>query len=378
LSDSNSHFRRQERVYQYLEEQDIDVAVLEDTEWRRNASLQYLSGMPGDSLLFFFRRGHSLLLPWDAIMAEKLASADQIIPYTEFNRKFDTALTSMVKKEGLEKGTIELLPATPHPLYAALKELLPENRLLCREEGIHRFLLSLREIKDEGELDIYTELGRITNILIDDLEERLRSGKLSTETDIALFLEKRSREEGCDGLGFETIAAGPERSFGIHAYPSYTEAPVTGPGFTIVDFGVKKEGYTSDVTLTAARAPLEEKQEEMMNLVEEAFTLAADSIKPGVSAAFPADEVARYFSAKGYTMPHALGHGIGLDAHESPVLRAGETEAPDLKAGMIITLEPGLYEVHAGGVRLEDDFLVTPEGCRKLTSSRILQIPDKK
>ena len=141
---------------------------------------------------------------------------------------------------------------------------------------------------------------------------------------------------------------------------------------------MKKSGYTSDVTVTIARGTLSEKQIQMLKSVEDAYRIAAEVIGPNMPASAPADAVHDYFSAKGYTMPHSLGHGIGLDTHESPVLRAGEEDSPELKAGMIVTLEPGLYDSEAGGVRLEDDYLITETGARRLTNSRILHIPGKK
>jgi len=378
LSVNNPWKKRQQQVYSYLEENRIDFAVIEDSEWRRNASLKYLSDMPGDSLLFLFRRGHSLLVPWDSIMAERVARVDQIIPFTDFDRKFLTAVEAVTEKEHLSRGTIELLSATPYPVYKEMEERLPEAKLLCREEGIHKKILSLRHVKDESEQALYTEIAETTDLLIDDLEKQLMSGSLTTEADIALFLEKRSREAGCDGLGFETIAAGPERSFAIHAVPSYSGALITGRGFTIVDFGVSKAGYTSDVTVTIARGNLSGRQTQMLEAVKEAYSIAADMIGPSMPASAPADAVNEFFSSKGYTMPHSLGHGIGLDTHENPVLRAGEEDSPELKPGMVVTIEPGLYDSEAGGIRLEDDYLITAKGSRRLTNSRILHIPDKK
>ncbi len=377
MSAESVYRERQGKVRDYLTREHLDCAVIQDTEGRRNSSLFYLSGMPLDALLFVLKADKSILVPWDVILANRLADVTGILPYNDFDRQSVKAIQSVLEMEGLASGTIELPSALPHPLFRQLTAALPGASLICREEGIDDELLLLRSLKDETEQEIYREASEITNTLLDDLETGLMERTILTETEIALFIEKRARGMGCEGTGFETIAAGPGRSFGIHAYPAYTGASISVPGFTIVDFGVKLKGYTTDVTLTVAAGPLSDNQKKMCSAVEDAYTLASGLLSPGKAVTDIAEAVDGLFEERGFFMPHSLGHGIGLDAHETPILKSGVTRDNILKEGMIVTLEPGLYDEHGGGVRLENDFLITREGAEPLTTSRILYVPLK-
>jgi Xaa-Pro dipeptidase len=180
---------------------------------------------------------------------------------------------------------------------------------------------------------------------------------------------------GAEAMAFESLVAGPTRSWGIHAFPAYGGGPFGGTGMSIFDFGVVVDGYPSDVTLTVARGKLSTRREEMIELVERAYELAALRARPGAECFEVAQAVNELFGSKGYSMPHSLGHGIGLQVHEAPYLRARRESSVALVPGMVFTIEPGLYDEEAGGVRWENDFLVTSSGCEVLTTSRILRFP---
>ena len=176
-------------------------------------------------------------------------------------------------------------------------------------------------------------------------------------------------------MGFETLAAGPSRSWGIHPFPSSTSGSFGGNGLSILDFGVKVEGYTSDVTITIARGKLAEEQQLMIRLVEQAYEAALRAARPGASPREPAAKADEVFGSAGWRMPHALGHGIGLDAHERPLLHIqGSGNDSALTEGMVFTLEPGLYHPEHGGVRWENDVLMTSKGPKVLTSATILRL----
>jgi Xaa-Pro dipeptidase len=144
---------------------------------------------------------------------------------------------------------------------------------------------------------------------------------------------------------------------------------------SILDFGVNVDGYTSDVTMTFIGGSTTELQERMIGLVEEAYRVSSSMVKPGVGTLEIAKEVDEIFAGEGFQMPHALGHGVGLQVHEAPGIRLKEKSNVVLETGMVFTLEPGLYHPEAGGVRLENDFLVTPDGSEVLTTSRIVRHP---
>ncbi|MBN2874701.1 MAG: aminopeptidase P family protein, partial [Spirochaetales bacterium] len=269
---------------------------------------------------------------------------------------------------------IDLPSVTPYPMYIDYVEACPEHDFRCVDDGSTLTAQSMRAVKDADELTIYREVCAITNDAMDQIEKQVRSGVLSTEVDVSLFIERFLREKDCESTGFDTLAAGPSRSFGIHAFPACTAAAFATEGFSILDFGLSYRGYTSDVTMTFVRGPLTGKRAKMVSLVRKTHDEAIAMCRPGVKTRDVAAHVDFLFSEQGYTMPHALGHGVGLEAHEAPTVRNREDNDWVLAPGHIITIEPGLYDPAIGGVRLEDDVLITAEGAEVLTRARIVEL----
>jgi Xaa-Pro dipeptidase len=253
--------------------------------------------------------------------------------------------------------------------------------LVCRGSGgLDDFAAGLRAVKDAGELEALRQACRLTDELLGEVEQRLASGWRPNETELALFLEAGARERGAEGPAFETLAAGPGRSFAIHAFPPYTAAAFGARGFSILDFGVCWEGYRSDVTLTVLRGPLSPLQERMREAVLAAYARALPLVKPGADPQDIGADIDRFLAEAGLPMPHGLGHGLGLEAHEAPSLRLRQPGAPPaqppaaLLPGMVLTIEPGAYDPEAGGLRLENDLLVTSDGHELLTHARLLEL----
>jgi Xaa-Pro dipeptidase len=359
-----------------MKQEGIALAVIEDFEAKRDPALRWLSGHPMDALLFLSAEGGSLLVPWDVILAEKIAPdslVENIVPFTTFDRDAAAAIAGAIQHFGVEKGAaIELPSATTYPAFCRLRDTLAGYTLLCREDGLSNMIKAGRAQKDEGEIAIYRQVSAITNTLMSLIEMGVKAGTLQTETDVALFIEREARSHGCEGTGFGTLCAGPQRSFGIHCFPSYTNGPFATTGLSILDFGLVYQGYTSDVTMTFARGPFSARQKEMLSLVIEAAALGVGTVKPGIRCGDVGKVVNIFFTSHGFSMPHGLGHGIGLEAHEAPFLVAKNDNTWTLKPGMIVTVEPGLYENGEGGCRLENDVLVTENGNEVLTDSRIV------
>jgi len=366
---------RRAKISAKLREEGLGACLFQDTEGRRDPSLRYLSGQPTDALLVVTAEGGSVLVAWDINMARAMAQVDEALPYSDFKRLPTEALAAVLPRLGVKKGARVELPAnTPYPLYLKYVETLEDYDPLCREEGIDEFALGLRAVKDEAELAVYRRAAKITDELCDEIEAGVRAGRFSSEFDVALHLERESRRRGCEGLGFETIAAGPSRSFGIHAFPSFGAGPFGTPGLSILDCGVKLEGYTTDITMTFIRGALAPKAERMVALVEEAYASCVAMCAPGIATRDIALRADAIFQAAGMAMPHGLGHGVGLEAHEAPAVSSRETNKAVLAPGHIITIEPGLYDPELGGVRLENDVLVTAKGHEVITRSRIVRL----
>jgi len=390
---------RVERVASWLASEGLAAALLVDEEEHRNPAIRYLTGHPSDALLFVLPEARTILLPWDVNLSRTLAVADEIIPYTDFKRSLAEAYSAITSRFALT-GRIEISGGTSYPLVRKLAERVPELAIECREGGIDATIARQRAIKDADELAKIEEAAEATNRLLATIEERLaRSGwndaqsgaggdsarradtpgrrpsDLPSEADVALFIEREARMLGAEGTSFETLAAGPARSFGIHAFPAFGAGPFGGPGLSILDFGLRVDGYPSDVTVTVATGKLTPRQEEMIGLVEEAYDLSLALVAPGRPTAEIARAVDGRFERAGYSMPHALGHGLGLRIHESPAVNSREGNTDILEPGMVITIEPGLYHPEAGGVRKENDLLITENGFKMLTTARILRLP---
>jgi Xaa-Pro dipeptidase len=366
--------KRREQFYDWMAREGIGMVMFEDAEGRRDPALRWFTGQPMDALLFLSVDRRSLLVPWDINLAKQHARADVLIPYGEFERRAGAALRGAAEKMKIPPGSkIEIPSATSYPAFLRYVGDMTEFDIICRDGGAAAVAERQRAVKDAEEIAIFRKAAAITNSLIDLLEKQVRSGKIKTEAAAALLIEAEARQRGCEGTGFETLAAGPDRSFGIHAFPAYTGAAFGGPGLSILDFGLKYQGYTTDVTLTFVREP-NAAQEKMLALTERAYTLALSLAKPGVFTRDIAAAVDAFFAKSKKIMPHGLGHGIGLEAHEAPAVRNREDNDWVLEPGMVFTLEPGLYDPVQGGCRLENDILLTEAGAEVLTTARIIRL----
>lgn len=364
---------RLERVYAYMRENSFGAAVFHDSEDNRDPALRYLTGLPGDGVLVLTDEGRSCLCPWDENLAAERAHADSIIPLTKFSRDAVIAVKEILRGTDPSVRSIALPPVTPYSRVKKYEAELPEWNVICEEKGVHEAVREMRAQKDSYEIECTKKACLITSAMTDEFEAMLRAGKSLTETDVALFIERRLREEGCERTSFDTLAAGPGRSFAIHAFPGYTAGAWGSCGLSILDYGVCFEGYASDCTITVARGPLSKEQERILDLVQAAADECLGLYVPGgriIDAARKADEI---FSAEGRSMPHGLGHGTGLEIHEAPFInpRAGNRV---FMPGNIVTLEPGLYDARLGGCRLENDILITESGGQVLTNSRIIRL----
>ncbi|MCI1209345.1 MAG: Xaa-Pro peptidase family protein [Treponema sp.] len=366
---------RREKLTGFMKDNAVTAVVFEDTEERRDPAVRYFTGHPGDALFIITADNRGILVPWDENLAKKQAVVETIEPYSKFDRKNIKAVKEILDSLRLNgRLTAELSPETPYPLFLKYVDALSGWDVRCREESVHDYVKALRAVKDDYEIECTKEAARIGDMIIDTIEAQVKSGAIKTEADVALLIEKECRAQGCEKTGFDTLAAGPTRSYAIHCFPNYTNGSWPGEGLSILDFGVVYNGYTSDTTLTIAQGNLTKVQEELLELVQKAADEAVKLYKKDIpirDAAVKADEV---FAKAKQKMPHTLGHGIGLEIHEFPTVRPKNPSSLVFAPGMIVTLEPGLYDTEAGGVRLENDVLITETGNEIITHSRIIRI----
>lgn len=367
--------RRRDQLVIWMAKAGIGAVLFQDTEGRRSPAIRYFTGQPSDAIFMQAVDGNCVLCPWDETMARKMSYVDDIIAYGTFDRHAVKAAVGLLKHLGMPQNSkVEIPSNIPYPLFLHFVHDLPQYNILCRENGATEFVEQMRAIKDEYELTCIRKASAITDNIIDIIEEKVLNGSIKTESDAALLIERECRAAGCEGTGFETLAAGPSRSFGIHCFPPYTAAEWPAQGLSILDFGVVYEGYTSDVTITVAKGPLTNEQEFQLTLTEEAYNVALPLYKAGASIQMAAAKVDEIFAKQKRTMPHGLGHGYGLEAHEWPGVRSKMDKSIVFAPGMVVTLEPGLYDPKIGGCRLENDILIKEDSSEVLTHARIIRI----
>ena len=219
----------------------------------------------------------------------------------------------------------------------------------------------LRVIKDDDELRRMQAAIDLNHKLFEYIEGRLEPGK--TEAAVAWDVEKFFRENGAEEMAFSTIVGvGPNAAL-PHAIPG--QDVVKEDELVLIDTGCRVQDYNSDQTRTfwVGDAP-SDRFKRTKELVQKAQQAAIDFIEPGVAYADAYRVALEVFEKEGVAaqFTHGLGHGIGLETHEPPSL--GRAAAGELKPGMVVTVEPGLYDPAWGGIRWEYQVAVTEDGCR--------------
>lgn len=366
---------RRARVTEYLIDHNLGAAVFIDSEAHRDPAIRYFTGHTSDAVLIIFETGNSVLVPWDEILAKKIAHCDKVVPYTKYKNSDIDAVKALVGgAKGLSELKVEVPPYISYPKFLEFVDALPDFDVRCKNDGVHQFAVELRMVKDEYEIECTKEAARVGDLIIEKIQQQIKTGEIKTEMDVALLIEKELRLNGCERTGFDTLAAGPDRSWAIHAFPGYTQGEWPGNGLSILDFGVVYNGYTSDTTLTVAKGQLSPEQEELLELVQHAADECLRLYKKDVPVKDACELAEKIFAKAKRKMPHTLGHGIGLEIHEYPRVSTKMPANVTFRPGMIVTLEPGLYDEKLGGVRLENDVLITEEGNEVITKSKIIRI----
>jgi Xaa-Pro aminopeptidase len=220
----------------------------------------------------------------------------------------------------------------------------------------------MRMRKDELEIDTIRKAIDIQQRALDAALERLEIGM--TELQFCATLEYEMKMRGAFGPSFDPIIASGANGSVIHHMTGDT--PIQ-PGSLLIDWGAKVDGYSSDMTRTIGIGQMPEKVKEIYQIVLDAQLAAIGACAPGKVCA-EIDAVARKIitdAGYGEYFGHGLGHGLGMDTHESPYFNNLQTDI-ELEPGMVMTVEPGIYLPGIGGVRIEDDVLITDSGCEVL------------
>jgi len=245
-------------------------------------------------------------------------------------------------------------------------------RFLAKNVGSEDFLTvsgdvvrDLRAVKSFDEVELIRKACRIADVGISVACEVIEPGV--SEQEVVTEVEYAMRKQGSNGVAFDTIVSSGVNSAFPHG--SCRDRIIMDGDLVVVDLGAIVECYRSDISRTVVAGKISSKQREIYGIVKAAHELAVNAICAGVTAV-GVDAVARAFIGRagfGDCFVHNVGHGVGLDVHEAPVL--GPCSKDVLKEGNVATVEPGIYVVGFGGVRIEDTVRVTRDGVEKITNS---------
>lgn len=352
---------RREKLLHSLKKKGIPAFLISS-----ETNVSYLTGFTGDSSFLLLERdkggnGRGKLIS-DGRYTTQIASEcpDLDVHIRPQKETVVEATAKMVKQAKLQKLAIE----AEHFSVAAL-EKLKEGAKTVEIAALSGLVEELREVKDAGEIAEIRRAIHQAERGFDVLRAQIVGSM--TELEGAHLLEQAMRQVGANVAAFPPIVAVGPRAALPHARP--TEGRISESDFVLVDWGARStSGYHSDLTRILVTGKIPPKLEKVYGVVLKAQQAAIQFLRAGVRCC-DVDAVARRVIEKagfGKQFNHGLGHGIGLNIHERPRLSAA-SEAK-LKPGMVVTVEPGIYIEAWGGVRIEDDCLVTREGCEVLTS----------
>lgn len=350
-----------ERVCQGLKRRKLDAILVTQPENRR-----YLSGYTAtdhsinesSGVLLIPAEGEPYLLTDSRfqLQAEKEAPSFIVKLYP---RGLFPLLRLLLRKRKIKKLAFEshyFLHSTARTLEALAAKLQVELAPLTG------FVEEQRLIKSAGELAGIERAVLLNEEVFQEVYRTLRPGL--REKEVALALETAMRLKGADRPAFDTIVAGGANAALPHAVP--TDRPLARGETIVIDMGLVLDGYCSDMTRTIVLGAPDAKTVSLFRLVRRAQLAGLDALRAGVTG-MAVDRVARGVIERaglGERFGHSLGHGVGLNVHEAPSLSWRNRK--QLAAGMVVTVEPGVYVPGWGGIRLENMAVVEEEGCRVL------------
>jgi Xaa-Pro aminopeptidase len=346
---------RVSRLRKEFAEKQIDAMLIS-----QGYNIRYLSGFTSSECVLIITVNTALLVTdsryWEQVLRQ--APDFELVKLTETTT---AALAAAVASRGIKRLGFEShnLTVKTYNEYqqalAATIEWVPTTNLVE----------DLRMIKEAGEVSLIKEAVRIADEAMLHVMGWLKPGL--SEIEIAWEIESYIRTHGAEALSFSPITAIGENGAMVHAIPS--QRKLQFGEMLVIDIGAQYEGYCSDITRSFCLGSASEKYLQVWNLVLLAQQAAETAIHAGMTGC-EADALARKVIADaGYEdkFGHGLGHGVGLEIHES--LRLSRLAKEVLPAMSVVTIEPGIYETGWGGVRIEDTVLLSETGCTILTQS---------
>ncbi|MBM4762259.1 Xaa-Pro peptidase family protein [Bacillus sp. B15-48] len=323
-----------------------------------NYNRRYMTGFTGSAGVVLISVKQAVFIT-DFRYTEQAAKQCQGYEIIQQKESITDEVSAQVKRLGIKKLGFEEDVVT-FASYKAFEKAISADLVPISGE-----IEKLRLIKTEAEIKILKEAAAIADAAFKHIQEFIRPGL--TELQVSNELEFFMRSMGATSSSFDIIVASGYRSALPHGVAS--DKIIESGEIVTLDYGAYYKGYVSDITRTIAVGEPSEKLKEIYHIVLEAQLRAVNGIKPGMTGK-QADALTRdYITDKGYGVyfGHSTGHGIGLEVHEGPALSAKSDIV--LQPGMTVTVEPGIYIAGLGGVRIEDDIVITQDGNERLTHS---------
>jgi Xaa-Pro aminopeptidase len=322
-------------------------------------NLVYLAGFQGASALLVPRDSEAVLYVYG--VNYEMAKAESAGLRVELVKRGENLMEKIAKQSiafGVKQLAVDSLGIIS---WQALAKALGREKKLAVDNGI---VQELRKVKDEKEIKLLRKAAELTSLGMKVAYETVKAGL--KEYEAAAEIEYAMRKHGSGGTAFETIVASGTCSAFPHG--GCSDKVIRNGDLVVVDIGAAYKSYCSDMTRTLTAGKASEKQKRLYEIVKQAQDRAFEALKPGAKAK-DVDAAARQAIADagyGEYFVHGLGHGVGLEVHEPPTL--SPDSADTLAAGNVVTVEPGVYLVGYGGVRIEDTVLVGRDGAEKLTN----------
>lgn len=363
-----------EQIFEAFNNLKIDYYFLMDSERTRNVNIRYLSGHIEDAAIILdIKNQETILIPWDVNLAQDMAEVSKIINWIELYpsvrgaKLYSAVLRDVIQENKDTNPTVALSYYTPVGVANLFKEELSNATFVTNMALYDKIIDQERAVKTKTELKIFKEAFEQTKILRKRIVEFAAEKDKFTEKELALFVELEARKLGAEKQSFEAIVAGKSRSWQIHAYPRASEKHIFNEdGLALIDFGIQWKGLATDVTIPFIFGSLTAEKKKVRDTLEKAYNLALDTVAEGDPTWKTHETVSNFLNEHGYSFPHALGHGIGLEVHDAPYIGRKPKTKDDpefyFERGMVFTIEPGIYVKNLGGLRIENDFILNENG----------------
>ena len=351
-----SGIKRLRKLRTSIAEKGLDALLLSQPE-----NIRYLSGFTGSSGWLLIS-GQNAILATDFRYVEQAKGESSDFEIIQTKQELRDWLPGLVSDLGWHKLGFEA-NSISYEGYHKLSEAIGTKQINLELVPTTGTLEQLRSIKEPEELGVIKKAVELVEAAFEQAKGIIRPGM--TEREAAWEIEKFLRQEGSEGTPFEIIVASGPNSALPHARP--TEKIICSGEPVLIDMGARINGYCSDFSRTLFSDKADKTFREIYNIVLKAQTTAIERVESGMDAS-QADQLARSVveqAGYGDAFGHGLGHGVGLAVHESPTL--GPNSSDSLADGMVFTIEPGIYLVGQGGVRIED-MVVLEKGKAKVLS----------